>query len=122
MPAYQIFGASAQKPNIRQFGSHFDSRATGQHSFEETVPTGSVFMPSTSFEKGSLGQHHSLYETAGEISLHDQQRDPAVVQDSFLVQDSLATDNLVQDSIESSPIKKEKNPISLRNSYNPVNN
>ena len=72
MPAYQIFGTTAHKPGLEQYAGHFDSHhLAGQYSLEETLPTQSIFMPSASFEKGSIGQQHSLYETAGEASLHE---------------------------------------------------
>ena len=80
-------------------------------------------MPSTSFEKPSTVQHHySLYETVGEISVADPNRDPLVIQDS------LVTDNLVQDSIQSTVQKGDilqvsvdvrvEDKVSVRNSYN----
>ena len=102
VPAYQIFGASAEKPNINQFGSHFDSGVTQQQeSLVETGPTASIFMPSSSIEKVTTGPHHSLYETMGETSIGDQYRD------HLTVQDSLVTDNLGQDSIQSSAPKEK---------------
>ena len=101
-----------QKPNINEFASHFDSRL--QYSVGETGPTASIFMPSTSFEKGSLGPHNSLYETTGEPSLGHQFTDPLTVQESQFA------DTLAQDSIESHPPKNVQ--ISVRDSSNPNNN
>lgn len=79
LPAYQIFGQSAQKPNLNQLATKFEGQAHEQNSIEETGPTASIFMPSTSFEKPSTVQHYSLYETVGGTSVADPNRDPLVI-------------------------------------------
>ena len=78
MPAYQIFGQSAHKPNLNQLVNK-DGNVVEQNSIEETGPTASIFMPSTSFEKPSTVQHYSLYETVGEVSAGEPNRDPLTI-------------------------------------------
>ena len=64
-------------------------------------------MPSTSFEKPSTVHHYSLYETVGEVSAGDPNRDP------LTIHDSLVTDNLIQDSIQSTGQKGEVLKVSM---------